>query len=265
MTTVDRDTFARMARAMAATNGYTAMQSSDWYISDGDQIDWMYGRHRIFSFTMELYPPRGSALGHYPPDEKIAAQTRRNRAALLYAIDLAGCPYRASGSQVANCGLLYDDLELDRGWTRDPFGDDTATGGAWARGNPQATSSKGPKQLGDAASGSKAFITGLPIFGTLIALLHHGKPVLGVIDHRLPAQALQRAVFSRARPGKIRRRPHHGRAQREGRDPRGEDGHDRPRPGRAAVVEADREALWPGAGGHRRQQGQGNSSRVVAH
>jgi murein tripeptide amidase MpaA len=162
MTTVDRDTFARMARAMAATNGYTAMQSSDWYISDGDQIDWMYGRHRIFSFTMELYPPRGSALGHYPPDEKIAAQTRRNRAALLYAIDLAGCPYRASGSQVANCGLLYDDLELDRGWTRDPFGDDTATGGAWARGNPQATSSKGPKQLGDAASGSRAFITGLP-------------------------------------------------------------------------------------------------------
>src|SRR5258708_11612250 len=34
----------------------------------------------------------------------------------------------------------------------------------------------------DPIDGTKAFITGLPIFGTLIALLHHGKPVLGVID-----------------------------------------------------------------------------------
>ena len=34
----------------------------------------------------------------------------------------------------------------------------------------------------DPIDGTKAFITGLPIFGTLIALLHHGKPVLGIID-----------------------------------------------------------------------------------
>jgi len=34
----------------------------------------------------------------------------------------------------------------------------------------------------DPIDGTKAFITGLPIFGTLIALLHRGKPVLGVID-----------------------------------------------------------------------------------
>src|SRR3954468_20847748 len=34
----------------------------------------------------------------------------------------------------------------------------------------------------DPIDGTKAFITGLPIFGTLIALLHYGKPVLGVID-----------------------------------------------------------------------------------
>jgi histidinol phosphatase-like enzyme (inositol monophosphatase family) len=34
----------------------------------------------------------------------------------------------------------------------------------------------------DPIDGTKAYITGLPIFGTLIALLHHGKPVLGVID-----------------------------------------------------------------------------------
>lgn len=34
----------------------------------------------------------------------------------------------------------------------------------------------------DPIDGTKAFITGLPIFGTLIALLHRGRPVLGVID-----------------------------------------------------------------------------------
>jgi carboxypeptidase T len=162
MTTADREAFARMGRAMAATNGYTPGQSADWYISDGDQIDWMYGRHRIFSFTVELYPPTGSGPGsHYPPDEKIAAETSRNRAALLYLIDLASCPYRASGTHKANCGPLYDDLELGRGWTRNAYGDDTATDGAWSRGDPSPTSSNGPKQLGTAVSGSNALITGL--------------------------------------------------------------------------------------------------------
>lgn len=34
----------------------------------------------------------------------------------------------------------------------------------------------------DPVDGTKAFITGKPSFGTLIALLHHGKPVLGVIN-----------------------------------------------------------------------------------
>jgi histidinol phosphatase-like enzyme (inositol monophosphatase family) len=34
----------------------------------------------------------------------------------------------------------------------------------------------------DPIDGTRAFITGLPIWGTLIALLHNGKPVLGVID-----------------------------------------------------------------------------------
>lgn len=34
----------------------------------------------------------------------------------------------------------------------------------------------------DPIDGTKAFITGFPIFGTLIALLRRGRPVLGVID-----------------------------------------------------------------------------------
>ncbi len=34
----------------------------------------------------------------------------------------------------------------------------------------------------DPIDGTKAFITGLPLFGTLIGLFHKGKPVLGIID-----------------------------------------------------------------------------------
>jgi histidinol phosphatase-like enzyme (inositol monophosphatase family) len=34
----------------------------------------------------------------------------------------------------------------------------------------------------DPIDGTKAFLTGKPLFGTLIALLHQGRPVLGIID-----------------------------------------------------------------------------------
>ncbi len=34
----------------------------------------------------------------------------------------------------------------------------------------------------DPIDGTKAFISGVPVFGTLIALLRHGRPVLGIVD-----------------------------------------------------------------------------------
>ncbi len=40
----------------------------------------------------------------------------------------------------------------------------------------------------DPIDGTKRFITGNPIFGSLIALLHHKKPVLGVIDMPILAE-----------------------------------------------------------------------------
>jgi hypothetical protein len=95
-----------MGRAMAARNGYKAQQSSDLYVTDGDQIDWLYGRHRIFSFTWELYPSETQAKpnDHEPPDEVIAKQTARNRGALLYLIDAAGCPWSVIGKGATYCG-----------------------------------------------------------------------------------------------------------------------------------------------------------------
>ena len=34
----------------------------------------------------------------------------------------------------------------------------------------------------DPIDGTKSFISGVPLFGTLIALAHHGSPILGIID-----------------------------------------------------------------------------------
>jgi carboxypeptidase T len=105
MTLDDHRTFVAMAKAMAAMNGYKPQQSSDLYKTDGDQIDWMYGRHKIFAFTFELYPPETVAKpnDHEPPDEVIATQNARNRGAMLYLIEMAGCPYDAIGKGSSYC------------------------------------------------------------------------------------------------------------------------------------------------------------------
>lgn len=164
MTAVDRTAFVKMGRAMAATNGYRAMQSSDLYVTDGDEIDWLYGRYRVFTYTFELYPPEtATVLGdHYPDDSRIATETARNRAALLYLVDAAACPYAVLGDAYvrADCGPLFDDLEVARGWTANPDGTDTATTGTWALSRPAATTSGGPKQLAVVVSGIRALVTG---------------------------------------------------------------------------------------------------------
>ncbi len=165
MSVEDHTTFVTMGKAMAALNGYRAEQSSDLYITDGDQIDWMYGVHRIFSFTWELYPREQASVwdDHYSPDEAIAPQTARNRGALLYLIDIGGCPYRAIAKEQTHCGAFNDDFEIYRFWSTDPYGTDTATNGAWARRNPGPTSSGGhPIQLGTTPSGAQAMVTGGP-------------------------------------------------------------------------------------------------------
>ena len=128
MTVADHSAFVAIGKAMAARNGYKAEQSSDLYITDGDQIDWMYGRQRIFSFTWELYPPETPTVwgDHYPADEKIAPQTARNRSALLYFLTSRAARTRAIGRTQADCGPFFDDTEITRGWTVNPDGTDTA-------------------------------------------------------------------------------------------------------------------------------------------
>ncbi|HEX6864346.1 MAG TPA: DNRLRE domain-containing protein, partial [Thermoanaerobaculia bacterium] len=72
------------------------------YIGDGTINDWVYGVHRIFSYTFEMYPV-SSSPGFYPPDEVIPTETARNRAAVLYLLDKAACPYSVIGKQAQYC------------------------------------------------------------------------------------------------------------------------------------------------------------------
>jgi carboxypeptidase T len=157
MTATDYSALRELGRRLASRSGYIPMQSSSLYITDGDEIDWAYGRHRIFMYTFEMYP-RGvtSTSRFYPPDEVITRETERNKSAILYLISAASCPYAPIGLTRTHCGPFLDDFEVSRGWDVDPLGTDTATRGAWQRSNPAGTN----YQANVVTSGSRALSTG---------------------------------------------------------------------------------------------------------
>jgi carboxypeptidase T len=89
MTPVDHQTFVAMGAEMQRTTGYTAQQSSDLYITDGDWNDWMYGALHRYPITIEL---SGHGYGFYPPDEFIPSDTVRNHEAAIFVARIADCP-----------------------------------------------------------------------------------------------------------------------------------------------------------------------------
>ena len=97
------DTFQALGTSLARTNGYTAEQSSDLYVTDGAIDDWLWGANGIFAFTFEMYPGEGPGAGFYPPDELIGRETSRNREAALLLLEEAACPYAAIGRQSTYC------------------------------------------------------------------------------------------------------------------------------------------------------------------
>ncbi|MFI6884569.1 M14 family zinc carboxypeptidase [Streptosporangium canum] len=165
LTQDDHDAFEALGRNMASTNDYTPEQASDLYITDGSIDDWMWGVHKIFSYTFEMYPT--GSPGFYPPDEQIVPQTTRNREAVLRFLEYSDCVYRITGKESQYCGtgtppvtVYSDEFETATGWTANPGGTDTATLGQWERGDPEATTSSGAKQLGTTVSGSNDLVTG---------------------------------------------------------------------------------------------------------
>ncbi|MEU3414353.1 M14 family metallopeptidase [Streptomyces sp. NPDC006658] len=103
MTADDAAAFQAVGRKMAASNGYTAEQSSDLYITDGTIDDYLWGTQKIFSYTFEMYPTSSSAGGFYPPDEVIERETSRNKDAVLQLLENADCMYRSIGKAAQYC------------------------------------------------------------------------------------------------------------------------------------------------------------------
>lgn len=167
MTQDDHDVLVEMGRAMAATNDYTAQQSSQLYITDGSIPDWLYGQHGILAYTFEMYPTSMAGGGFYPPDEVIPRETGRNREAVMYLLGQADCPYRLIGKEQAHCGITPPTYVYREGfdgvgtWTVNPDGTDTATAGRWESGTPQSTQAGGRKQPGRAQTVPHALATGL--------------------------------------------------------------------------------------------------------
>ncbi|MEV5430060.1 M14 family metallopeptidase [Streptomyces sp. NPDC052701] len=103
MTADDNAAFKAVGQKMAASNGYTAEQSSDLYITDGSIDDYLWGAHKIFGYTFEMYPSSSSGGGFYPPDEVIERETSRNRDAVLQLLENADCMYRSIGKEAQYC------------------------------------------------------------------------------------------------------------------------------------------------------------------
>lgn len=165
LTADQQATFQSLGTRMANSNGYTPEQSSDLYITDGSIIDWLWATQGIFAYTFEMYPgANSSSIGFYPSASVITAQTTRNKEASLQLAEFADCVYRLIGKQAQYCKdvpakpvVWSDDFESAKGWTTTKG---TATSGLWERGNPEATSQSGPKQLDDAVSGVNDLVTG---------------------------------------------------------------------------------------------------------
>ena len=66
----------------------------------------------------------------------------------------------AVGTGTPPTTVYTDTFETATGWTANPDGTDTATTGTWERGDPEATTSSGAKQLGTTVSGVNDLVTG---------------------------------------------------------------------------------------------------------
>ncbi|MEU7895336.1 M28 family peptidase [Nonomuraea sp. NPDC049152] len=77
----------------------------------------------------------------------------RNADAIAYAV-------WTIATAVPPVTVWSDDFETATGWTANPNGTDTAATGLWERGDPEATTSSGTKQVGTTVSGVNDLVTG---------------------------------------------------------------------------------------------------------
>ncbi len=107
-----------------------------------------YGAYHIF-VPAGTYDVRFSAPGY---SSSTSSVTVTATSATVMDIQLSTAPPEQL--------VFADDFETNQGWTVNPAATDTATAGRWERGDPQSTSSSGPKQLGTTTSGINDLVTG---------------------------------------------------------------------------------------------------------
>jgi carboxypeptidase T len=98
MTAADHAVLVSLAKHMAKLNEYEPEQASSLYVDSGTARDWDYGAQGIFAFTFEV------GTGTYQRSSVIASEADRNRAAVMYLIEMAGCPDRATDTSASSCG-----------------------------------------------------------------------------------------------------------------------------------------------------------------
>jgi len=97
----DHEAFAALGGEIAALNGYRGEQGSDLYIVRGDQDDWAYHEHGIFTLTFEM--ARGALLRYYPTPSELATDINANRPAIMHLLEQADCTYRSAGLAAQHC------------------------------------------------------------------------------------------------------------------------------------------------------------------
>ncbi len=133
-------------------------------------------------------------LGFIPDSQFVFPMSGGQHTVLVTVSDYAG----SSASQTFTYNVIgpppgtlvwQDDFETDLGWVPNPNGTDTATSGQWERGDPEGTTSGGPKQLGTTPSGLNDLVTGRLAGGTANSYDIDG----GVTSIRSPGIALPAA------------------------------------------------------------------------
>jgi hypothetical protein len=107
-----------------------------------------HGSYHMF-LPFGTYDVRFSATGYSPAVHRVTVAGQSST-----VLDVA------LSAAVPEVVVFSDNFETNLGWTRNPAGTDTATTGLWERGDPQSTSSNGPKQLGTTVSGLNDLVTG---------------------------------------------------------------------------------------------------------
>jgi hypothetical protein len=165
VSTVDGTTFApgKTVRIDATVWAWTtpAQDALDlYYTSNANSPSW--------TFLTTIVPPAAGAQTLSATYTLPAGALQAVRARFRYQGSASAC---AAGNYIDHDDLVFavtstpattvfeDTFETALGWTTNPSGTDTATTGAWERGDPEATDSSGVKQLGTTVSGTNDLST----------------------------------------------------------------------------------------------------------